>query len=93
MIAFSSAREVRRTPARRRSVSGIPDLPNKGMSPLLQAAIEATEEATVNSLLRAVTVSGYQGRTVEALPVDEVVEAMRRYGRLSKEALWDTNWR
>jgi D-aminopeptidase len=82
VIAFSSAEEVRRTPARRRAVSPIPHLPNEGMSPLFQAAIEATEEAIVNSLLRAVTVSGYQGRTVEALPVDQVVEAMRRYGRL-----------
>jgi D-aminopeptidase len=82
VIAFSSAEEVRRTPARRRAVSGIPDLPNEGMSPLFQAAIEATEEAIVNSLLRAVTVSGYQDREVEALPVDEVVEVMRRYGRL-----------
>jgi D-aminopeptidase len=82
VIAFSSAEEVRRTPARQRVVSPISDLPNEGMSPLFQAAIEATEEAIVNSLLRAVTVSGYQGRTVEALPVDQVVEAMRRYGRL-----------
>jgi len=84
VIAFSSAEEVRRTPARRRAVSPIPDLPNEGMSPLFQAAIEATEEAIVNSLLRAVTVSGFQDRTVEALPVDEVVEVMRRYGRLSE---------
>ncbi len=68
-LAFSAAEAVRRTPERRRAVMLRPDLPNDLVSPLFLAAIEATEEAIYNSLLCAVTVTGYRGRTVEALPV------------------------
>lgn len=68
-LAFSTAEAVRRTPERRQAASAIPDLPNDLMSPLFLAAIEATEEAIYNSLLCAVTVTGYRGHTVEALPL------------------------
>ena len=51
------------------------------MSPLFQAVIEATEEAILNSLFRATTVTG-NGRTVEALPIDKVKEIFRKYGKL-----------
>jgi D-aminopeptidase len=47
---------------------------------LFWAAIEATEEAIVNSLLAARTMSG-NGVTFHALPVDRLLEVMRRYGR------------
>ena len=53
VIAFSTAEEVRRTPARRSSVAVVPDLPNDLVTPLFQAVAEATEEAIVNSLLQA----------------------------------------
>jgi D-aminopeptidase len=43
VIAFSTAEEVRRTPERRGSVWAYPEVPNDRMSPLFQAAIEATE--------------------------------------------------
>ncbi len=52
---------------------------NNAMSPLFQAAIEATEEAIYNSLFYATTVHGHRG-TAEALPLDEVAEVLRRYG-------------
>lgn len=68
-LAFSTAEAVRRTPARRKAVAMQPDLPNDLVSPLFLAAIEATEEAIYNSLFCAVTVTGYRGRTVEALPL------------------------
>lgn len=68
VIAFSVAEKVRRTPERRRNVWSYPEVPNDLMSPLFQAAIEATEEAVYNSLCMAQTMTGYQGRTVEALP-------------------------
>lgn len=79
VIAFSTAQSVRRTPDRRRGEAEIADLSNAAMSPLFQAVIEATEEAILNSLLMAETVS-YRSpdgslRTVEALPV-EAVRAM-----------------
>ena len=46
-------------------------LPSDGVSPLFQAALEATEEAVYNSLFRATTVTG-NGRTVDAIPLEAV---------------------
>ncbi len=70
VIAFSTAEEVRRTAERRGQVWAYPEISNDKMSPLFQAVIEATEESIYNSLCKATTMTGYQGRTVEALPVD-----------------------
>lgn len=56
-------------------------LPNEAMSPLFQAVKEATEEAAYNSMFRARTITGYRGRTVEALPLDKVKEILRKHGR------------
>lgn len=53
-------------------------LPTDGVSPLFQAALEATEEAVYNSLLRATTTSS-RGTTVEALPVDRVRAILQKY--------------
>ena len=50
-------------------------LPTDALSPLFQAALEATEEAVYNSLFRAVTTTG-NGRTVEAIPIDRLLELM-----------------
>jgi D-aminopeptidase len=65
-IAFSTARSA--------SISG------DALSPLFQAALEATEEAVYNSLFRATTVTG-NGRTAEAIPIDRVREILKKYGR------------
>ncbi len=66
-IAFSTAR------------TGTP-LPTDALSPLFQAALETTEEAVYNSLLRATTVTS-NGRTVDAIPVDRVRGILKKYGR------------
>lgn len=80
VLAFSTAEEVRRTSSQ--GPLQVLDLPNDMMSGLFQAAIEATEEAIYNSLLKAVEVTGRGGRTVQALPVQETVEILRRYGAI-----------
>jgi D-aminopeptidase len=72
VIAFSTAEDVRRTPERRTRVWTYPEIPNDLISPLFESAIEATEEAIYNSLCMAETMTGYSGRTVHALPLDEV---------------------
>jgi D-aminopeptidase len=54
------------------------------VSPLFQAALEATEEAVYNSLFRATTVSG-RGTTVEAIPLDRVRAILKKYGRGPRE--------
>jgi D-aminopeptidase len=48
---------------------------------LFQAAMEATEEAILNSLFAAETLEGRDGRMRRALPVAEVMEVMRQHGR------------
>ncbi len=79
-LAFSTAESVRRTPERRRGAAQILDLPNELMSPLFEAAIEATEEAVYRSLIAARTMSGREGVTVHAIPWDEAVGVLRDHG-------------
>ena len=60
--------------------SSIRTLATDAVSPLFQAALEATEEAVYNSLLRATTMKGKGNTTAEAIPVDRVKEALKKYG-------------
>jgi D-aminopeptidase len=76
-IAFSTNAEVRRTAERRSRPSAIADLPNEQTSPLFEAAVEATEEAVINSMFAATPTDG-NGHHVEALPVDQVIKLYRR---------------
>ncbi|OLV15787.1 D-aminopeptidase [Deinococcus marmoris] len=57
-------------------------LPNASLDPLFKATVEATEEAIINALFAAETMTGLRGRTVHALPHTRTLEAMRKYGRL-----------
>jgi L-aminopeptidase/D-esterase-like protein len=52
------------------------------MNPLFSATVEAVEEAIVNAMVGAETMTGYQGHTVRALPHDELREVLRKYNRL-----------
>jgi D-aminopeptidase len=79
VIAFSTAESVRRTPQRRSQVCAYPEVPNQQVSPLFEAAIEATEEAIHNSLCMAETITGFLG-TAEALPLEKVREMSLRRG-------------
>jgi D-aminopeptidase len=54
--------------------------PPEGISALFEATLDATEEAIYNSLLKATDTSG-NGRTVRALPVDELPRVLQKYGR------------
>jgi D-aminopeptidase len=78
-LAFSTALSVRRGPLAdgQRTRAG-ETVAGDAISPLFEAVVEATEEAVVNSLFRAVTVHGYRG-TVAALPVDSVVTILREH--------------
>jgi D-aminopeptidase len=53
-------------------------LHNEAVSPLFMAAIEATEEAILNSLFMAENMKGKEGRIVEALPVKKVLEMLKK---------------
>ena len=77
VIAFSTANSVRRSSAS--EIHEVEDLPNGRISALFQATVEATEEAIYNSLFKAETVTS-NGLTVEALPITETAEILKRYG-------------
>lgn len=57
-------------------------LSNDGMTPLFLAAIEATEEAIINSLFAAQTMTAKGNKKIEALDVKKVMEIMKKYGRV-----------
>jgi D-aminopeptidase len=54
---------------------------DRAISPLFQAAVEATEAAVVNALLNADTLTGRDGITAQALDHDRLLDVMARYGR------------
>jgi D-aminopeptidase len=79
VIAFSTAESVRRRDGN--APRNVVELPNDAMSGLFVAVADATEEAVYNSLFRAVTVSSRR-TTVQALPIDQTLEILRKYGAL-----------
>ncbi len=78
-IAFSTANPGA---AASTGVTPLEWLPNNDLNPFFSATIEATEEAIVNALVAAETMTG-AGGTVHALPHDQLREALRKYGRLA----------
>ncbi|HSG91043.1 MAG TPA: P1 family peptidase [Pseudomonadales bacterium] len=83
VIAFSTHPNVRR-PRTSAAPVETPSLVNASMSPLFAATAEATEEAIVNAMFAATTVSSSRG-TLEALPMDEVLRILERHGALDRD--------
>ncbi len=77
-IAFSTANEEA---ARERGIAPLRMLVNGDMNGLFEATVQATEEAIVNSMIAAETMTGVDGHTVERLPHDKLREALKKYGR------------
>lgn len=83
-IAFSTAAQNRIRPGEQMREQRV--LANDRVSPLFQAVVEATEEAIYNSLFKATTTTGVGGHTVDALPIPETLEILRRHGALTEVA-------
>ena len=64
------------------SVTTLRMLTNDRISPLFQATAQATEAAITNALLAAETTTGANDLRVYAMPVDRMLAAMRKYGRI-----------
>jgi L-aminopeptidase/D-esterase-like protein len=79
-IAFSTANA--RAWFNDHPVTDVKMLPNDRISPLFQATAQATEAAITNALLAAETTTGANDLRIYALPVDRLLLAMRKYGRL-----------
>jgi L-aminopeptidase/D-esterase-like protein len=80
-IAFSTANaEVSKTAG----TAQLRMLPNEGINPLFRETVNATEEAIINSLVAARTMTGINGNTAYAIPHDRLRAVMSKYQRLVK---------
>ncbi len=79
-IAFSTANPGA---AKRTGIAKVDMLPNDRMTLLLLATVRATEEAIVNALIAAETMTGINNRTVYSLPHDRLIKILKKYNRLA----------
>ncbi|MFZ0886703.1 MAG: P1 family peptidase [Candidatus Acidiferrales bacterium] len=82
-IAFSTANPGAGTELKK--VVTVQMLPNDRMDALFEATVQATEEAVVNALVAARTMTGADGHRVEALPHDRLREVLKKYNRLAEK--------
>lgn len=80
IIAFSTDPRVRIPHSPEHPELPRVDLENAATSPLFLAAIEATEEAILNAVFMAETMTGRDGNTVDALPLGKTLEILREHG-------------
>ncbi len=80
-LAFSTANEGAFS---RDSVATVQVWPNDEINGLFDAVVQATEEAILNALVAARTMTGVNGNTAYALPHDRLREILRRYNRLNE---------
>ncbi len=57
-------------------------IPNSRITPIFSATVQATEEAIINAMVAAETMTGRDGNTVYGLPHERLKEVMRKYNRL-----------
>jgi len=79
VIAFSTNAQVRVKHDSKDKTETIQVLRNDAMSPLFMAVIEATEEAIINSLFAAETMTGNENHTIKALPKEEVIKILKKH--------------
>ncbi|MBV9300816.1 MAG: P1 family peptidase [Acidobacteriaceae bacterium] len=79
-LAFSTAARVTNT----QGVNDVRMLANDSMDPLFQATIQATEEAIVNAMVSAGTMTGVDGHRVIGLPHDQLFRILKKYNRLAQ---------
>ena len=80
-IAFSTANAGAANPT---GIHDLKMLPNDQLNPLFLATVQATEEAVINAMVAAETMTGINDHTVIALPHDKLREVLKKYNRLAK---------
>jgi D-aminopeptidase len=80
-IAFSTANPGASTPT---GVQNLKMLANQKLNPIFLATVQATEEAVINAMVAAETMTGINDFTVVALPHDRLREVLKKYNRLVK---------
>jgi len=80
-VAFSTANPEA---ASNKGVRDLKMLPNDDLDPLFLATVQSTEEAIVNAMIAAETMTGIDDHTVIALPHERLREVLKKYNRLAK---------
>ena len=80
-IAFSTANVSAATAG---EVAEVKMVANERMGPLFEATVQATEEAIINALVAADTMTGVDDHKVIALPHERLREVLRKYNRLAE---------
>ena len=80
-VAFSTANPGAASP---KGVHDLKMLPNDSLDPLFLATVQATEEAVVNAMIAAETMTGIDGHTAIALPHDRLRQVLKKYNRLAE---------
>jgi L-aminopeptidase/D-esterase-like protein len=58
--------------------------PNDKLNPLFAATVEATEEAIINAMIAATSMTGIENHRVVALPHDQLRAVLKKYNRLTQ---------
>lgn len=81
-IAFSTANLGAGSEA---NLATVKMLANDRINPIFLATVQATEEAIINAMIAAETMTGVNGNTVYAIPHDRLKQAMKKYNRLGQQ--------
>jgi D-aminopeptidase len=81
-VAFATGNNGLYQPESARAALQVRMLPNGALTPLFEAAADATEEAILNALCMATTTIGIDQRVAHAIPLDRLQEVMRYYRRI-----------
>jgi L-aminopeptidase/D-esterase-like protein len=81
-IAFSTANPAAASDS---AVATLTMLPNDRINSVFEATVQATEEAIINAMLAAETMTGADSIRAYALPHERLVATLRKYNRLARE--------
>lgn len=81
-IAFSTANPNAAKPT---GLAQLAMVANEQINPLFEATVQATEEAIINAIVAAETMTGANNRKVIAIPHDRLKQVMRKYNRLAEK--------
>ena len=79
MVAFTNTNRVRSSGTLSNSIKVIN---HRRIDALYQAVMEATEESVIYVLFKAHTVAGRDGNTLQAIPIEQALELLHKYGRI-----------
>ncbi|HWZ04390.1 MAG TPA: P1 family peptidase, partial [Mucilaginibacter sp.] len=78
-IAFSTANPGA---FNRQKVVSVKQFPNDEINPLFEGTVQSVEEAIINAMVAAETMTGVNGNITYALPHDKVIELLKKYRRI-----------